>query len=72
MDKDDIQEVLDECDWSDVQIEYGQAYKGGDVLLMEDHEEYPVTKRIAHAKKFGGHIFKRIVLVVSDWEEVND
>jgi hypothetical protein len=72
MDKDDIQNFLDASDWGDVQVEYAQQYSSGDMLIMEDHEEYPVAKRITHAKKFGGKVYKRYVLVIWDWEKVND
>jgi hypothetical protein len=72
MDKDDIQNYVDASDWKDVETEYGQEYSGGSLLLLEDHPSYPLERRIEHAKKFGGRIYKRLVLVISDWEEVDD
>jgi hypothetical protein len=72
MDKDDIQDILDNRCWVNVDTEYAQEYSGGSLLLLEDHPSYPLERRIEHAQKFGGRIYKRLVLVISDWEEVDD
>lgn len=65
-----ILNILDGLYTSGVEVEYGQEYSGNAVLLLDDNEFYPIEKRIEHAHKFGGRIYKRHILVISDWEEV--
>ena len=35
-------------------------------------EIYPLAEKIRHGQQHGGHVYRRRVIVVEDWEEVRD
>jgi hypothetical protein len=54
----------------EVYVEYAQEYTSGDMHLLAYDKLYPIDKRIQRIMKFGGRVYKREIIVVSDWEEV--
>ena len=56
--------------------EYAQLDKNGVFLVWdvppEGEQRWPLAKRIKAARKFGGIIFRRRVIVVEGWEEVTE
>lgn len=59
-----------------IKVEYAQRFTSGDMKVMSDDPEvekiFPLAKRIVHAREFGGHVFKRTIIIVEDWTEVTD
>lgn len=55
--------------------EYGELYSGGGYLLRNPAPEieriYPVAEWIKHGRQDGGRVFRRRVIVVEDWTEVD-
>lgn len=55
-------------------VEYGGLMSGGGVNVWPDDPElldiYPLAKRIEHGKRHGGHVMRRRVIVIDDWEEL--
>lgn len=56
--------------------EYALRMSGGAMQVRNPHPEiervYPVAEWIAGETRFGHHIYRRRVIVVSDWEEVTE
>lgn len=54
--------------------EYGHLMSGGGVSVWpldpETLDIYPLAKRIEHGKRHGGHVLRRRIIVLDDWEEV--
>lgn len=54
--------------------EYGGLMSGGGVNVWPDGPElldiFPLAKRIENGKRFGGHVLRRRVIVIDDWEEI--
>jgi hypothetical protein len=59
-----------------VVTEYGLIRKGGDVEVWNTEPSveavYPLAKRIANAVRNGGTVYRRRIIVVDDWAEVNE
>lgn len=55
--------------------EYGVLMSGGGYHIRWDDPEieriYPTPKWAAHTIRTGGHVFRRRVIVVEDWEEMS-
>jgi hypothetical protein len=59
-----------------VVTEYGQIRKSGDAVVW-DTEPYieevrPLAKRIENTLRMGGEVYRRRVIVVEDWTEVDE
>ena len=56
--------------------EYGQLMSGGGFQTFNDSPEieeiYPLAKRIEAGMRFGGHVYRRRIVVVEDWEEITE
>ena len=56
--------------------EYGQLYSGGGFLTfndkMEVEERWPMADRIKAGMRHGGHVYRRAIIVLSDWEEMTE
>lgn len=54
--------------------EYGLLYAGGGYLTRNPAPEieaiYPLAEWIGHEVKTGGHVYRRQIIVVSDWKKV--
>ena len=63
----DIQRVLEIT-------EHGQLVSGGGYQIFSDSPEieaiFPMAGRIEAGKRFGGHVYRRRIVVLDDWEEV--
>jgi hypothetical protein len=59
-----------------VVTEHGTQFKGGDHVVWStepDVEEvYPLAKRIANQVRNGGKVYRRRIIVVDHWAEVDD
>lgn len=59
---------------AEVVTEYGGLMSGGGVNVWPDDPElldiYPLAKRIEHGKRHGGHVLRRRIIVIDDWEEL--
>jgi hypothetical protein len=58
----------------DATEEYGQLMSGGSIQVWNLHpdllEIYPLDQRIKAGKLYGGHVLRRRVIIVDDWEEI--
>jgi hypothetical protein len=58
-----------------VVTEYGVIRKGGDHVVWNTEPAveaaYPLAKRIANEVRNGGEVYRRRVIVVDDWVEVD-
>lgn len=56
--------------------EYGQQYSSGGYLTMVDSPEieriYPLADRVRDGQRNGGHVGRRRIVVVEDWEQVTE
>jgi len=63
----DIQRVLEIT-------EHGQLMSSGGYQIFSDSPEieniFPMAGRIEAGKRFGGHVYRRRIVVLDDWEEV--
>lgn len=54
--------------------EYGQKYSGGDYLVRVPSEWRdrlePIPAYIKNHSMHGGHVGKRTIIVISDWEDI--
>lgn len=54
--------------------EYGQLYSGGGFLTFNESLEveaiYPLSDRLRAGMRHGGHVYRRRITVISDWEEI--
>lgn len=54
--------------------EYAQLYSGGSMLVRPDDSEieriFPLADWIKAGTRGGGRVFRRVITVVEDWEEV--
>lgn len=57
-------------------VEYGQLYSSGGFLTFNDSPEieaiWPMADRIKAGRMHGGHVYRRTIVVISEWEEVTD
>jgi hypothetical protein len=56
--------------------EYGTLYSSGGYLTMNGHPAieavYPMADRIRDGMRFGGHVYRRRIVTVEDWEEITE
>lgn len=56
--------------------EYGILMSGGGFHIRSDDPEvekiYPLAQWLPRQRRFGGHVYRRRVVVVEDWVEVGD
>jgi hypothetical protein len=63
-------------DADDVRVveEYAQLYSGGSMLVRNAHPEvdriFPLADWIKASTRGGGRVYRRVITVVEDWEEV--
>jgi len=54
--------------------EYAQLYAGGSMLIRNNAPDvervYPLKTWVEHATRAGGRVFRRVVIVLEDWQEV--
>lgn len=54
--------------------EYAQLYTSGAMLVRNDHPEidliFPLGDWIRASTRHGGRVFRRVITVVEDWQEV--
>lgn len=59
---------------ADGKWEYGQLFSGGGFLTFNESPEveaiFPLADRLRAGMQHGGHVYRRRVVVVSDWEEI--
>lgn len=57
-------------------VEYGQQMAGGTFMLWHIDAEtetiYPLGKRLFHAMRYGGEVYRRRVIVVEEWAKVDE
>lgn len=52
--------------------EYGvQLSDGGFEVWPPDNSDYPTVKRLGHALRDGRKVYRRRIIVVEDWTEVD-
>lgn len=56
----------------ETKAEYGTAFKSGDMTVWhsDGFEYYPLSKKIANERHSGGHVYRRLIMVIEDWKEV--
>jgi hypothetical protein len=56
--------------------EYGIAYSCGGYLTIKDSPEleavWPLADRISAQLRTGGHVYRRRLILVDDWEEISE
>jgi prevent-host-death family protein len=59
-----------------VVTEYGQVRKSGDCVVWDTapyiEAAYPLAKRIENTRRDDGKVYRRRVIVVEDWTEVDE
>ncbi|MFI5591283.1 hypothetical protein ACIA5G_39955 [Amycolatopsis sp. NPDC051758] len=54
--------------------EHAAEMSGGSMRVFPDDPEieavYPIARRIRAKQRFGGHVYRRRIIVVDDWTEV--
>lgn len=70
-----LREVLAPGDADGGGIEYGLLMSGGGFQTRCDDPEiekiYPTAKWAAHQIKSGGHVYRRRIVILQDWEEIS-
>jgi hypothetical protein len=56
--------------------EYGQLYSGGGYLTFNPSPEvekiWPLADRLRAGMQHGGRVYRRAIIVLSDWEEITE
>jgi hypothetical protein len=52
--------------------EHGHVMSGGGIHTWnpDTYDVYPLDRRIEHGKRHGGHVVRRRIIVLDDWEEI--
>lgn len=58
------------------EVEYAQSLPGGGMQTWKtgsvEEAIYPLGKRLLHTMRYGGRVYRRRILVVEDWTEVDE
>ena len=56
--------------------EYAELMSGGGMHVRNDDPEveriYPLAEWLPAARRFGGHVYRRRIVILEDWEEVTE